>query len=308
MALLNRSISLRALNSLSRTLCIINNNNKNNKQSRLFSTEANLDDELTLQRLDGNLNGVIVMTINRPAAKNSLSKNLMRLFDEHITTLSEDTTARAVVLRSVVPRVFCAGADLKERKQMKEEDVPVFVSSARALLHRLSQIPVPTICALEGAALGGGLEIALTCDFRVASTTAKLGLPETKLAIIPGAGGTVRLPRLIGISKAKELIYTGRVLGSVDAHAIGLVDYSVEQNEDGDAAYKRGLELAQEIVGQGPIALKMAKQSINLGVEVGIDEALDIEGKCYANVVPTKDRVEALKAFAEKRKPVFYGE
>ena len=175
------------------------------------------------------------------------------------------------------------------------------------LFHRLSQLPVPTICALEGAALGGGLEMALTCDFRVASTTAKLGLPETKLAIIPGAGGTVRLPRLIGIAKAKELIFTGKILGSVDAATIGLVDYSVDQNEDGDAAYRKGLELAEQIIGQGPIALRMAKQSINQGIEVEIDEALTIEEKCYAEVIPTIDRVEALKAFAEKRKPVFYG-
>ena len=175
------------------------------------------------------------------------------------------------------------------------------------LFHRLYQVPVPTICALEGAALGGGLEMALTCDFRVASTTAKLGLPETKLAIIPGAGGTQRLPRIIGISKAKELIYTGKILGSVEAAEIGLVDYSVEQNETGDAAYLKGLTLAEQIIGQGPIALKMAKQSINEGVEVEIDEALTIEEKCYAQVIPTKDRIEALKAFAEKRKPVFEG-
>jgi len=274
--------------------------------ARHYSTDP-LENELTLERLEGDHKGVVVMSINRPAAKNSLSKNLMRLFENHIETLSNDTEARAVVLRSVVPKVFCAGADLKERKLMKEEDVPVFVSKARMLFHRLSQIPVPTICALEGAALGGGLEMALTCDFRVASTTAKLGLPETKLAIIPGAGGTVRLPRLVGIAKAKELIFTGKVLGSVDAATIGLVDYSVEQNENGDAAFVKGLELAGQIIGQGPIALKMAKQSINEGIEVDIDEALSIEEKCYAQVIPTIDRVEALQAFAEKRKPVFHG-
>lgn len=275
-------------------------------RSALYSTE-NLDHELTLDYLDGERQGIVVMSINRPAAKNSLSINLMKLFEQHIESLSNDTAARAVILRSVVPRVFCAGADLKERKAMKEEDVPIFVSKARMLFHKLSQVPVPTICALEGAALGGGLEMALTCDFRVASTTAKLGLPETKLAIIPGAGGTVRLPRLIGISKAKEMIFTGKILGSVDSRNIGLVDYSVDQNETGDAAYLRSLELADEIVSQGPIALKMAKQSINEGIEVEIEEALSIEEKCYAQVIPTTDRVEALKAFAEKRKPVFYG-
>jgi len=150
--------------------------------------------------------------------------------------------------------------------------------------------------------------MALACDFRIASVTAKLGLTETKLAIIPGGGGTVRLPRLVGVSNAKELIFTGKALSGNEAAAIGLVSYSVEQNENGDAAYVRSLELADEIVGQGPIALKMAKQSINRGSEVEIGEALGIEGECYAQVIPTKDRVEALQAFAQKRKPVFYGE
>lgn len=199
---------------------------------------------------------------------------------------------------------------MKERRKMKEADVPMFVGRARMLFQRLSEIPVPTITALEGAALGGGLEMALGCDFRIASTTAKLGLPETKLAIIPGAGinvtsfllfvlfnsslevkvfcggrftflfekyqylifyllgGTVRLPRLIGVSKAKELIYTGRVLNSVQAAEIGLADYSVEQNENGDAAYVRAMELAQEMQSQGPVALRMAKKSISKGIEV----------------------------------------
>ena len=300
MALVQKIIGLHKSASITRAFIIKAN-------TSLFSTSS-LDNELTLEYLDGDQKGIAIMSINRPAAKNSLSINLMKLFTDHIDTLSNDLTLRTLILRSVVPRVFCAGADLKERKSMKEEDVPMFVSKARMLFHRLSQIPFPTICALEGAALGGGLEMALTCDFRVASTTAKLGLPETKLAIIPGAGGTVRLPRIIGISKAKELIYTGKILGSVDAASIGLVDYSVVQNENGDAAFVRSLELANEIIGQGPIALKMAKKSINEGIEVPIEDALDIEGTCYAQVVPTKDRVEALKAFAEKRKPVFYGE
>jgi len=280
-----------------------------NSRLSFFSTDtAALDDELRLEYLSGDAEGIAVMSINRPAQKNALSKNLFRLFVSHVETLSNDNNVRAIILRSIVPRVFCAGADLKERKLMTEADIPIFVGKARAMVQELHELPVPTICALEGAALGGGLEIALSFDFRVASTTAKLGLPETKLAIIPGAGGTVRLPRLVGVSKAKELIYTGKVLGSVDAHAIGLVDYSVDQNEDGDAAYQRSLELAKEIIGQGPVALRMAKKSINTGIEANLETALEIEGQCYAQVVPTTDRVEALKAFAEKRKPVFKGE
>jgi len=267
-----------------------------------------LENELKLDYLDGKQEGILVMSINRPAAKNSLSINLMRLFEDAMELITRDHKLRAVILRSIVPGVFCAGADLKERRTMKESDVPLFVGKARMLFHQLSEVPVPTICAIEGAALGGGLEMSLACDFRIASATAKLGLPETKLAIIPGAGGTVRLPRLLGPSKAKELIYTGRVLTSSEAENIGLVNYSVEQNETGDAAYLRSLKLAEEILPQGPIALKVAKQSINKGIEVDIYSALAIEELCYSKVIPTKDRIEGLTAFKEKRKPVYQGE
>lgn len=278
-----------------------------NRPTRFSSTsQESLDDELRLEyHNDG---GIAVISLNRPAAKNALSINLMSLFESHMNTLSSDHNVRAVVLRSLVPGVFCAGADLKERRKMKESDVPLFVSRARMLFQRLNELPVPTIAALEGAALGGGLEMSLSCDFRTASTTAKLGLPETKLAIIPGAGGTVRLPRLVGPSKAKELIFTGKVLNSVAAAEIGLVDYSVEQNGNGDAAFVRAMELASEMLSQGPIALRMAKKSINKGIETDLYSALTYEELCYAQVIPTKDRIEGLMAFKEKRKPVYKGE
>lgn len=280
------------------------------KGTMSYSTtmEKNLDDELRLEYLEGDRQGIAVMSINRPEAKNSLSINLMRLFENAMDVISSDSSLRAVILRSIVPGVFCAGADLKERRKMTEADVPMFVSKARMLFQRLSEVPVPTIAAIEGAALGGGLEMTLACDFRIASTTSKLGLPETKLAIIPGAGGTVRLPRIVGPSKAKELIYTGRILRSTDAEALGLVDYSVEQNENGDAAYRRSLQLAEEILPQGPIALKMAKKCINKGIETDIYSALSVEELCYAQVIPTNDRREGLQAFKEKRKPIYKGE
>jgi len=277
------------------------------KPSFMFYSTAP-EDELLLDYLDGDRTGIAVLSINRPEAKNSLSINLANLFDNAMAVISSDRSLRAVILRSVVPGVFCAGADLKERRKMTEADVPMFVAKARMLFHRLSEVPVPTIAAIEGAALGGGLEMTLACDFRIASTTAKLGLPETKLAIIPGAGGTVRLPRIIGPSKAKELIFTGRTLNSADAENVGLVDYSVDQNDNGDAAYQRALQLAEQILPQGPVALKMAKKCINKGIEVDIYSALAVEELCYAQVIPTKDRIEGLTAFKEKRKPVYKGE
>lgn len=167
---------------------------------------------------------------------------------------------------------------------------------------------MPTIAALDGHALGGGLEIALACDLRFAAENAKIGLVETKLAIIPGAGGTQRLPRLIGIPRAKELIFTGRALSAAQAAQYGIVNETVAQNETGNAAFLRALAVAEEIAGNGPVAVRMAKSAINLGMENNLNAALEVEEFCYSQVIPTKDRVEALKAFQEKRKPQFKGE
>jgi methylglutaconyl-CoA hydratase len=165
-----------------------------------------------------------------------------------IDSVKFDKRVRCVVVRSLVPGVFCAGADLKERSKMAENEVGSFVARLRQTFNELAKLPVPVIAAIDGAALGGGLELALACDLRVASSNAKLGLVETKLAIIPGAGGTQRLPRLIGIAKAKELIYTSRILDGGQAEHIGLVNLSVAQNDKKDAAYLKGLEIAQQII------------------------------------------------------------
>ena len=148
----------------------------------------------------------------------------------------------------------------------------------------------------------------LTDHVRVASDNAKLGLTETRLAIIPGGGGTQRLPRVVGIGKAKELIYSARVLNGRDAEKIGLVNHCVDQNEAGDAAYLKSLDLAREILPNGPVGVTMAKMAINKGSEVDITSGLAFEEAAYAQVIPTKDRIEALTAFREKRKPVFKGE
>lgn len=167
---------------------------------------------------------------------------------------------------------------------------------------------MPIIAALDGVALGGGLEMALSCDLRVAADTTKMGLVETKLAIIPGAGGTQRLPRIVGPAMAKELIFTGRVIDGAEAFKLGLVNRVVAQNQEGDAAYGKALELAKEILPQGPIALRMAKTAIDRGIEVDLDTGLTIEEFCYAQVIPTKDRLEGLMAFKEKRSPRYKGE
>ncbi|KAG8596074.1 hypothetical protein GDO81_001722 [Engystomops pustulosus] len=225
-----------------------------------------------------------------------------------VDSLKGNNKVRTVILRSEVPGVFCAGADLKERAKMHPSEVGPFVSKARALMNEFANLPMPTIAALDGAALGGGLEMALASDIIVAASSAKMGLVETKLAIIPGAGGTQRLPRAVGVALAKELIFSARVLDGIEAKSIGLVSHVVEQNEEGDAAYRRAVALAREFITQGPIAMRMAKLAINQGIEVDLATGLAIEEACYAQVIPTKDRMEGLLAFKEKRPPRYKGE
>ncbi|XP_053323800.1 methylglutaconyl-CoA hydratase, mitochondrial [Spea bombifrons] len=278
------------------------------QRGRLFSSEVKGEDELRVKYLEGEEQGIVVLGINRPQAKNAISKNLVKSMMKAVDSLKSNNKVRTVILRSDVPGVFCAGADLKERAKMHPSEVGPFVSKARALMNEFANLPMPTIVALDGVALGGGLEMALACDIIVAASSAKMGLVETKLAIIPGAGGTQRLPRAVGVALAKELIFSARVLDGNEAKSVGLVSHVVEQNDDGDAAYRRAVALAREFTPQGPIALRMAKLAINQGIEVDLATGLAIEEACYAQVIPTKDRLEGLLAFKEKRPPRYKGE
>ncbi|KAK9408291.1 methylglutaconyl-CoA hydratase mitochondrial [Crotalus adamanteus] len=275
-----------------------------------YSSEAKglEEEELRVRYLDEEHKGIVVLGINRAHAKNALNKNLIKMISKVMDALKTDKKVRTVIFRSEVPGVFCAGADLKERAKMHASEVSSFVSKARSTINEMANLPVPTIAAIDGIALGGGLELALACDIRVAASSAKMGLVETKLAIIPGAGGTQRLPRTIGVSLAKELIFSARVLDGEEAKSVGLISHVVEQNEAGDAAYRRALALATEFLPQGPIAMRVAKLAINQGMEVDLLTGLAIEEACYAQTIPTKDRIEGLLAFKEKRPPRYKGE
>nr|XP_039254982.1 methylglutaconyl-CoA hydratase, mitochondrial-like [Styela clava] len=275
------------------------------KKSRYLSTATN--DELVVQQLDGDDEGIVVLGLNRPKAKNSFSKSLSQKLTQAIEDLQYEEKLRVLIIRSMIPGIFCAGADLKERATMPQSEVGPFVSRLRRLLFDMQNFAAPTIAAIDGAALGGGLEMSLGFDMRIASDNASLGLVETKLAIIPGAGGTQNLTRLIGTSMAKEMIFTGRVVKGEEAKTLGIVNHVVKQNENGDAAYLKSLDLAREILPQGPVALRMAKRAINCGSEIDISNALAFEQACYAQVIPTKDRIEGLTAFREKRKPKYTG-
>lgn len=273
-----------------------------------YATQASARQEVVIEKLTGDQKGIALLGLNFTATRNALSKSFVGSLRSALTQLDADSDVRVLIVRSLVSGIFCAGADLKERLAMPESEVGPFVDTLRALCTQLDDIRMPTIAALDGAALGGGLELALSCDLRVAAANAKLGLVETKLAIIPGAGGTQRLPRLIGASKAKELIFTGRIIDGIQAHRLGIVNEVVEHNHARDAASTRSLELASEILQQAPVALRMAKVAINKGVQVDLARGLELERHCYAQVIPTKDRIEGLTAFVEKRAPVYKGE
>uniref|UniRef100_A0A8D0CJH7 Enoyl CoA hydratase domain containing 2 n=1 Tax=Scleropages formosus TaxID=113540 RepID=A0A8D0CJH7_SCLFO len=235
--------------------------------------------EVELSRLEGGDAGIAEVLMSRQRARNSLGKAFVSQMREAVATLRHDSAVRVVVVRSTVPGVFCAAF-----------------------------LPMPTIAALDGFALGGGLELALACDLRTAASTAQMGLIETTRGLLPGAGGSQRLPRQVGFAVAKELIFTGQRVGGERALQLGLVNRMVEQNEAGDAAYREALQLAREILPQAPIAVRMAKEAMNRGIEVDISTGMAIEGMCYARVIPTRDRQEGMAAFIEKRPARYTGE
>ncbi|GAA6049487.1 hypothetical protein JCM3770_007363 [Rhodotorula araucariae] len=260
------------------------------------------DTEAQLVRTDA---GLTFLDLARPAAKNALSVALVDRLRALVEDVRFDGTTRALVLRSAVPGAFCAGADLKERKGMSQLQVARFLYNLRRLLGELADLPVPTIAAIDGPALGGGLELALACDLRVAgSTVTKLGLPETRLAIIPGAGGTQRLSRLVGVSRAKDLIFRAKVLDAREALEAGVISYV---SREGQSASDKAEELVMEMLQAGPLALRAAKVAIDVGAEADLESGLDVERLAYQTILQTEDRLEGLRAFAEKRKPVYEG-
>ncbi|GGG12050.1 enoyl-CoA hydratase [Lysinibacillus alkalisoli] len=246
--------------------------------------------------------GVGTITLNRPEAANAMSISLLQTLSEILQMVSQRQDIYVVILTASGDKAFCAGADLKERKGMTEQEVKRAVRLIGATVNQVEQLPQPVIAAINGVAFGGGLELALACDIRVASEQAKMGLTETSLAIIPGAGGTQRLPRLIGIAKAKEYIYTARRLTAQQALQAGIVTHLFSD------VYQGAQQIAKEIAKQGPLALQQAKKAMNTGSEVDLQTGLAIEALAYDALIPTRDRLEGLQAFAEKRTPHYKGE
>ena len=245
--------------------------------------------------------GLRILTMDKPPV-NALGRELVEALGTTLSELREVEGVRCLIVRSAGSH-FCAGADLKERRGMDLDEVRAFVPRLSAVCRALAALPFPTIAAVRGTAAGGGCELALACDLRILADDARIGLRETALAIIPGAGGTARLPRIAGMAVAKRWIFTAQMFTAEQARNDGVADAVVPADRLDDEA----LRLAGTIAANGPVAVRLAKQAIEGGFDLSMDEALALEWQCYEGVLGTSDREEALKAFAEKRPPLFTG-
>lgn len=243
--------------------------------------------------------------LNRPEQLNALNYGMLVALGDVVEMIEQSPRDIRVVIVSGEGRAFCAGADLKERTLLTEQQLRRNLKKIKEVFGALERLPQPTIAAVNGYAFGGGLELALSCDFRYAIHQAKIGLTEVSLGIIPGAGGTQRLPRLIGPSKAKELILTARKISAEQAYELGILNGVAE-----DLAQLKAISesLAAEILANAPLAVYQAKYAIDKGMNADLQTGIDLETKAYELIIPTKDRLEALAAFREKRAPQFTGE
>ncbi len=246
---------------------------------------------------------VVELALDRPEAMNAVSTEMAQALKDSTTELAADPTARCVIVTSTHPKAFCVGADLKERKSFTDLDLMAQRPLARSAYGGVLNLPMPTIAVVEGFALGGGCEIAMSCDMIVAGANATLGLPEVSIGVIPGGGGTQLLTRRVGWSKACKLIFTAGRLTAAEALDYGLVD---ELTEAG-AAKDKALELAASIAKNSPVGLRSSKRAMRLGFDVDLAAGLEIEDGCWRATAFSADRKEGVLAFNEKRPPAWPG-
>lgn len=249
------------------------------------------------------VNQIGYVTVNRPDVLNCFDYETLSELQEVIDAVYTDGDIRVVIFTGAGEKAYSAGADLKERKALNDAEVRRNVKAIRDVFNSIAGLPQPTIAAVNGYALGGGFEWMLSCDFAIAAEGVSLGLTETSWAIIPGAGGTQRLPRLIGEMKAKELIFTAKKLTAEEACQLGILLKVVSRDQLMSACEG----LAADIMKNGPIAVKQAKYAITQGMNTDLQTGMAIEGKAYELTIPTQDRLEALLAFSERRKTQFSG-
>jgi len=246
---------------------------------------------------------IVKLTLNRPDAMNAMNTQMgldMRAYFRGFDA-GRVPDVRCLIVTGTGPKAFSAGGDLKQRQGMSVEAWRAQLVIFEEAVEALWRFPMPVIAAVNGLALGGGCEIALACDFIVAAEHARFGQPEVKLGIMPGAGGTQRLPRRVGIGRGKELLFTGRIVNAPEALDWGLVNHVVPA----DKLMEKAMELAGMIAANGPMAVRQAKKSVDRGIELPLAEALDFEIQAYNICVPSEDRHEGVNAFNEKRPPEF---
>jgi len=242
------------------------------------------------------------LRLNRPEVLNALNTDLIKDLHDRLDEAYTAKDLRVLLVKGSGEKAFCVGADLKERTQMSDAQTLSFLAALNDFLNRLEAAPFATIAIINGYAFGGGLELALACDLRVMSESTQVGLTECALGIIPGAGGTQRLPRIVGFAKAKELIFSAQRIGAEEAKTIGLV------NEFSSSVYELGLDIAKKIAANAPLSIRYAKQAMHAGgQEANWEKKLSREREAYVQVLKSADRNEALRAFQEKRHPIFKG-
>ena len=247
--------------------------------------------------------GIGIITMNRPKSMNAINDEFMRELGHAIDLIETDEEVGAVIVTGG-EKFFAAGADIKYIMGISTPlEAHKFVTGVQSLFCRLEDLEKPTIAAVSGLALGGGCELALACDIRLAAENAIFGLPEIKIGVLPGGGGTQRLPRLIGAGRAKEILYTGDPIDANEAYRIGLVNKVIKS----DALMEEAKKMAKKLRERPAFALKMIKTSVNKGMSMDLQSALAHEARCFEILFSTEDQEEGMKAFMEKRKPNFKG-
>lgn len=245
---------------------------------------------------------VATVTLNRPEKHNAIGSRMVDELGMALDEVEADAEARAVILTGAGGRAFCSGVDLKERSYMDADEKWAHNRKLNDFANRLARLQIPTIAAINGLALGGGFEMTLACDFRLAADSAEFALPEVGLGIIPGAGGTQRLPRLVGPSKAKELILTAKRISACEAFKMGIVNKVVE---GGEALLDAAKEFAEEAARNSPLALAYAKAAVDVAMETSLEQGFRFETTAIRATLASEDYAEGLAAFSEKRRPEF---
>jgi enoyl-CoA hydratase len=254
-------------------------------------------------RFDADQDGIALVTVNRPDKLNALNRDTMGELADAFTRVRDDAAVRALIVTGAGEKAFVAGADIRELAVLSPVEAQALSRHGQAVFRALETMPKPSVAAINGFALGGGLELAMSCTIRIAGPDAKFGQPEVKLGIVPGYGATQRLPRLVGRGRALEMLISGEMIDSAEAYRIGLVNYVAPRGE----LLPLSRAWLHKTMANGPKAVALAMEAVDIGMDCGIDQGLRFEAAAFGLTAATEDRREGASAFLEKRKPAFAG-